>query len=188
MSAGTGLWVADENGKVIQIQTLYADSVREITHEEFVTPRSLCIVPETGDCWVADTKSLFRISGECERIATQFVHPMAIAADCIDRHLWLADSSRIVNLSYEGEYQFAIENDFKFVYAIAVDPGTSDLWAADGIGNTSLLKFDRVGNELFRVSGFRTPRTLAVSAHDHCCILRIPKMDGSCAFRLRVTC
>ena len=173
------LWVVDQNGAIIQINTVFYDSLSIIQHQDFLRPRSIHVDDYSGIGWIADpdAKSLFRVSpyrGTVVKLNESFICPMNVVMNNHDGSIWVADSSRIVRLGTNEQIELVIEDNFNYLLALDIDIEKQKVWAIDiSMDNSKsrLFKFDYFGNREFVIEDFDFPRNLRVNQIDHSCIV-----------------
>ncbi|MBN1153336.1 hypothetical protein JXB12_00295 [candidate division KSB1 bacterium] len=173
------LWVANQNGSVIQIHTSLYDSLMEIRHEDFKNPRSVALDEFSGIAWVADpnARAIFRISpyrGSVRKLSESFIRPMQVAINEQDATIWVADSSRVVRLGRDERIEFIIEGSFNFALALDIDVENESVWIVDFLSiseGSRVYKFNFQGIQELILDGFDFPRNLVVNHYDHSCIV-----------------
>lgn len=173
------LWGANENGSIIRISPVMVDSMQEIEDVEIISPASVSVSDVDGDCWVADpgSEQVYRIdaSGQLIKVLQEkFNNPTDIVYNDGDHTVWVADSSRVLHLSFEGDYFDEIAFSFVNATKLSVNPESGDIWVIDHgaqVGDAKILRFDAQRNLMTEVTGFTAPLNLTVNLYDNGCIV-----------------
>ncbi len=173
------LWGANKKGTIIRISPVMIDSMQEIEDGFIINPTSISVSEVDGDCWVADSgsKRVYRIdaSGQFIKVLQEkFNNPADIVYNEHDLTVWVADSSRVVQLSFEGDYLDEIIFPFTNALKLAVNTKTGDIWVIDRgsqSASAKILKFDAQGVLIAEITGFTIPLNLIVNFSDNGCIV-----------------
>jgi hypothetical protein len=169
----SSLWVADfEDGRVAKLDSI---GNRLLTITSFTRPTAVDVDQRTGACWVIDaiTQRIAKINSDGAHIyeATfQFIAPQSVAVNSTDGSVWVADSTRVVKLSENGDFELTLNAPFNFASKLDVNEITGDVWVIDLTAST-VCKFSADGQKLIAVAGFSQPADLSVNFYDQGCLI-----------------
>ncbi|MBN1996978.1 hypothetical protein JW935_05455 [candidate division KSB1 bacterium] len=171
------LWIArDGPGKV---DRLNLQGELEISVSSIKKPTRLTVDATRHMCWVVDDSSreiVLLSYGGSERIrrGAGLNAPMDIALAQKQELIWIADSSRIVQLDYNAEPTGVEIDGFSYVWLIDYDNVRNICWAADLAPygyNSHVLKISDQGEILAKLDSFLYPRCLDVNEFDGSCLI-----------------
>ncbi|MBN2009940.1 hypothetical protein JW960_11410 [candidate division KSB1 bacterium] len=172
-------WIADANGKIIQIRPDLPSPVQEIESSFIEQPESIAIDNRRHYCWIADpgTRHVIKlITTDLTLIPSSatFQKPNAVAVNTTNGQCWVADSSRVIALSSRGDSIAVIYDSYNDALNIAINNVTGDIWVIDRLaadGSARLLRYDFAGNHQVEVSGLLKPTGIVVDESTNDCLI-----------------
>lgn len=183
------VWVADivddEVAKVSAEGNILLRVRQSEFGERFRRPVSLAVDDKTGACWMVDTvlNRVFAIESDGSRVQTSpatLERVQAIAVDAQRGRVWVADSTRVVELSRFGEVTQVLSEPFDFAFQVATDMTTGAVWVLEfsfEAGEGSVSKFAFTGEKAFEVDGFTGALDIAVNFYDNSCVVADTEND-----------
>jgi len=168
------LWVGDVLDKsVIKIDGQNNNIVLRIP--DFEIPSSLAVDQRDGSCWVADRglQQVIKLSIDGARslnVSPTISSVRWLDVDSNDGAVWVSDSTAILRLSTAGELEFRVTPPAGFVYKLAVNQRTGEFWVLNW-SPSSVAKYLKTGEQLFKIDGFDEPEDLAVNSFDGSCLV-----------------
>ncbi len=171
------LWIARTDPGAIS--RLNVSGEIEMNTTSIKKPYRLAMDAVRHVCWVIDDSSrevvlLSYTGSERIRSAAGLESPLDIALAPKTRTLWVADSSRVVQLDYNAEPTGVVIDGFSYAWLIDYDNVRNVCWVADlaTYGEKShVLKINEQGEILRKLDSFLYPRCLDVNEFDGTCLV-----------------
>ena len=167
------LWVADfEDGVVAKLDSI---GNRLLAITRFARPIAVDVDQRDGACWVVDamTERIAKINSDGVQIqeaSFQFLAPQSLAVNSTGGSVWVADSTRVVKLTENGDFELTLSAPFNFASELDVNEATGEVWVIDRSAS-KVSKFFADGQKLIDVDGFARPEDLSVNFFDHGCLV-----------------